>query len=94
MIRKIDQRIKGYPARDFGDKKGYQPFTFYHLIFEEENEIRMTGYPGSGVLFLSSILLSEFVAWAGPIVMNTREELVKAFEELKIGTFIKDSLDY
>jgi redox-sensitive bicupin YhaK (pirin superfamily) len=29
------------------------------------------------------------VAWRGPIVMNTQEELNKAFEELDMGTFIK-----
>ncbi|MEN6418427.1 MAG: pirin family protein, partial [Clostridiaceae bacterium] len=27
--------------------------------------------------------------WGGPIVMNTREELELAFEELNRGTFIK-----
>jgi len=29
------------------------------------------------------------VAWYGPIVMNTREELRIAFEEYAAGTFIK-----
>jgi hypothetical protein len=29
------------------------------------------------------------VAWGGPIVMNTREELERAFAELDEGTFIK-----
>ena len=29
------------------------------------------------------------VAWYGPIVMNTREELQLAFEEYRNGTFIK-----
>lgn len=33
--------------------------------------------------------LGEPIAWGGPIVMNTREELNKAFEELHEGTFIK-----
>lgn len=33
--------------------------------------------------------LGEPVVWGGPIVMNTREELDKAFEELDNGTFIK-----
>jgi hypothetical protein len=33
--------------------------------------------------------LKEPVAWRGPIVMNTEEELDRAFEELDEGTFIK-----
>ncbi len=33
--------------------------------------------------------LGEPVAWGGPIVMNTDEELEQAFAELKNGTFIK-----
>jgi redox-sensitive bicupin YhaK (pirin superfamily) len=33
--------------------------------------------------------LNEPVAWRGPIVMNTEEELDKAFEELDSDTFIK-----
>lgn len=33
--------------------------------------------------------LKEPIAWGGPIVMNTREELDQAFGELKAGTFIR-----
>jgi len=29
------------------------------------------------------------VAWAGPIVMNTQEELKQAYSELRNGTFIQ-----
>jgi redox-sensitive bicupin YhaK (pirin superfamily) len=35
--------------------------------------------------------LGEPVAWGGPIVMNTMEELRQAFDELKQGTFLKHS---
>jgi quercetin 2,3-dioxygenase len=34
--------------------------------------------------------LDEPVAWGGPIVMNTDEELELAFKEYENGTFIKD----
>jgi redox-sensitive bicupin YhaK (pirin superfamily) len=33
--------------------------------------------------------MGEPVAWYGPIVMNTQEELRIAFEEYQNGTFIK-----
>jgi len=29
------------------------------------------------------------VAWYGPIVMNTQQQLQQAFEELEKGTFLK-----
>lgn len=38
----------------------------------------------------SAKALKEPIAWGGPIVMNTREELHLAFKELDEGTFIKD----
>jgi redox-sensitive bicupin YhaK (pirin superfamily) len=49
----------------------------------------------SRFLFVSGEPLNEPVAWRGPIVMNTQEELDQAFEELDAGTFIKtkNSLD-
>jgi quercetin 2,3-dioxygenase len=46
---------------------------------------------GSGMrfLFLSAKSIGEPVAWRGPIVMNTREELRLAYKEYADGTFIK-----
>lgn len=46
------------------------------------------------VLFISSKALREPVAWGGPIVMNTKEELNKAFDDLKKGTFLQDNISY
>jgi len=39
--------------------------------------------------FRSEKPLNEPVAWQGPIVMNTQEELKIAFEEYRKGTFVK-----
>ena len=40
-------------------------------------------------LFVSGETIQEPVAWRGPIVMNTSEELQQAYAELREGTFIK-----
>lgn len=42
------------------------------------------------VLFLQSIPTNEPIAWAGPIVMNTNDELRQASLDLRNGTFIKE----
>lgn len=46
------------------------------------------------VLFISSKRLAEPVVWGGPIVMNTKEKLNKAFDDLKRGTFLHDKISY
>jgi len=46
------------------------------------------------VLYISSTLLDEPVVWGGPIVMNTKEELNKAFDDLQKGTFIQNKISY
>jgi len=44
---------------------------------------------GVRFLLIAGRPLKEPVAWGGPIVMNTREELSRAFKELDEGTFIR-----
>lgn len=46
------------------------------------------------VLFISLTLLAEPVSWVGSIVMNTREELEKAFDDLNRGTFLRNEISY
>jgi redox-sensitive bicupin YhaK (pirin superfamily) len=41
-------------------------------------------------LLISGKPIKEPVAWYGPIVMNTREELRIAFDEFEKGTFVKE----
>jgi len=48
----------------------------------------------SQVLFISSLELDEPVVWGGPIVMNTKEELMKAFDDLKTGNFLQNKIAY
>jgi redox-sensitive bicupin YhaK (pirin superfamily) len=46
------------------------------------------------ILFVSSEKLEEPVAWGGPIVMNTKDELQKAFNDLRQGTFLQKGISY
>ncbi len=54
----------------------------------DEIEIR-AGERGLRFVLCQAPPLREPVAWGGPIVMNTREELDQAFDELNRGTFLK-----
>ncbi|MCJ7519532.1 MAG: hypothetical protein MUO42_07675, partial [Anaerolineaceae bacterium] len=51
--------------------------------------VKISSEKGARLLFIAGRPLREPVAWGGPIVMNTREELSLAFKELDEGTFIK-----
>jgi len=60
------------------------------VLFEDGEEIAaFTEEQGVRFLLVSGKPIGEPVAWYGPIVMNTREELQLAFEEYEKGTFIK-----
>ena len=60
------------------------------VLFDSGDEITVqAGDAGIRFLLVSGKPLEEPVAWYGPIVMNTKEELRQAYEELKAGTFIR-----
>ena len=67
--------------------------TAVRLTGGDDVEIQATDKP-TQVLFVSSTPLSEPVAWGGPIVMNTRQELMTAFDDLKKGTFLRNEITY
>ncbi|MGI5931163.1 MAG: pirin family protein [Eubacterium sp.] len=46
------------------------------------------------ILFMSSVRLEEPVAWYGPIVMNTTDEIITAVDEINAGTFVKQEAGY
>jgi len=58
-------------------------------VFGKGDTVRIGTKEGGHFLFVTGEPLKEPVAWGGPIVMNTEEELAKAFQELDEGTFIK-----
>jgi redox-sensitive bicupin YhaK (pirin superfamily) len=58
--------------------------------FGTGDEITVQAGPdGVRFLLISGAPIEEPVAWHGPIVMNTQEELRQAFRDLNNGTFIK-----
>ena len=60
------------------------------VMFGSGDEITVqAGDAGIRFLLVSGKPLEEPVAWAGPIVMNTKEELRQAYAELQAGTFIE-----
>lgn len=60
------------------------------VLFSDGDQV-MVSTEGDNVRFLliSGKPIGEPIAWYGPIVMNTQDELRIAFEELNKGTFIK-----
>jgi redox-sensitive bicupin YhaK (pirin superfamily) len=60
------------------------------ILFDSGETVAVqAGEEGIRFLLVSGKPLQEPVAWYGPIVMNTQEQLQRAFEELKAGTFLK-----
>jgi len=61
------------------------------VLFDSGDEIVVqAGDQGIRFLLVSGQPIEEPVAWYGPIVMNTEEQLQQAYSELRAGTFIKD----
>lgn len=92
-----------------GQKDSVMIFTLLGNIYingeyiEEKTAVKLTegdsltiknGKEKAQVLYINSKALNEPIAWAGPIVMNTQEEIQKAFSELMSNTFIKEKIEY
>jgi redox-sensitive bicupin YhaK (pirin superfamily) len=61
------------------------------VLFGNGTQISVeSGNDGVRFLLISGKPLNEPIAWKGPIVMNTDEELRVAFDEYRRGTFLKD----
>ncbi|MBI4420570.1 MAG: pirin family protein, partial [Gemmatimonadetes bacterium] len=60
------------------------------VLFDRGDEVPVqAGDEGIRFLLVSGQPIQEPVAWYGPIVMNTEDELRQAYAELRDGTFIK-----
>ena len=60
------------------------------VVFDSGDELTVeAGESGIRFLLVSGQPLREPIAWYGPIVMNTQEQLRQAFAEYQAGTFLK-----
>jgi quercetin 2,3-dioxygenase len=60
------------------------------VTFGTGDEVRVTAGPdGLRFLLVAGAPLGEPVAWHGPIVMNTQDEIRQAMRDLRNGTFIR-----
>jgi redox-sensitive bicupin YhaK (pirin superfamily) len=64
------------------------------ILFDRGDEVTVqAGDQGIRFLLVSGRPLQEPVAWYGPIVMNTQDQLRQAMDELQRGTFLKSAGD-
>jgi redox-sensitive bicupin YhaK (pirin superfamily) len=77
-------------AADGTDRVTYDARNHSLVLFDQGDEIVVqAGDEGIRFLLVSGRPLEEPVAWYGPIVMNTQEELQQALNDLRAGTFIR-----
>ena len=75
---------------DIVGSEGQQADNRSLVLFDRGDEVTVQAGPeGIRFLLVSGKPLEEPVAWRGPIVMNTQDQLRQAFEELNRGTFLK-----
>ncbi len=78
--------FEGEARFDRGDSAGNREL----VVFDRGDEVQAAaGDRGARFLLVSGKPIGEPVAWGGPIVMNTQEELRQAFQEVRDGTFIR-----
>jgi len=83
LTERVGEGQSGPPVREDAGNRSL-------VLFDSGDEITVhAGEAGVRFLLVSGRPLEEPVAWQGPIVMNTPEELRRAYAELQDGTFIK-----
>ena len=59
------------------------------ILLTKGDHVGVHSDTGARFLFIAARPLNEPIAWGGPIVMNTQEELRAAYQQLRTGTFIQ-----
>jgi redox-sensitive bicupin YhaK (pirin superfamily) len=84
-----DDTVFAYIVEGSVEAKGKTITQGQCAVFGKGDLVKISSKIGAHFLYVSGEQLNEPVAWRGPIVMNTEEELAIAFQELDAGTFIK-----
>ena len=88
---KDDYTTFAYLINGSGIFNNTQVETHNCILFDKGHNIDVKSTKNLRFLLISGLPLYESVAWGGPIVMNTQEELQKAFQDLDNGTFIRQN---
>ena len=90
--RDVQTDAVGFAAPEAGDR-AIAPADVGNrslVLFDRGDEVLVqAGERGIRFLLVSGEPIQEPVAWYGPIVMNTQEQLREAYAELRSGTFIR-----
>ena len=92
METKVGDTVFAYMAEgecELPGDCGLIPYRNACLFTPGDSLSLVGGAEGARFVLASGAPLREPVAWGGPIVMNTDEELKQAFFELEEGTFIR-----
>jgi redox-sensitive bicupin YhaK (pirin superfamily) len=84
--RPVATEYVGAPGKDAGVAAENRSL----ILFDSGDEVTVqAGDEGIRFLLVTGKPIGEPVAWRGPIVMNTEQELDQAWSELRDGTFLK-----
>ncbi|MEI7667728.1 MAG: pirin family protein [Erysipelotrichaceae bacterium] len=72
---------------NLSDQRSY--YAKQAVIFTLGDQLSLKATKDSRMMVYEGLALHQAIAWSGPIVMTTQNELQQAFNDLENGTFIK-----
>ena len=94
MTMKVDESIMLFTLVGEIEVAGEKVAEKTAVKLSEGDSLKITSLMGGAqILYMSSKKLDEPVAWTGPIVMNTPQEIQEAYIDLRNDTFVKASLE-
>lgn len=85
-----DDTVFAYLVQGFVRVEGQDIPSRHAPLFTHGDSLTIQAGPeGARFVLVSGKALHEPVAWGGPIVMNTEDELRQAFQDLEDGTFLR-----